>query len=222
MKATNFQKKIVIADDHVCVREGLIKMVEEDDSLLICAAVNNGVQLLKAVAKHQPDLVVTDIRMSELGGLEAGLQIKKQFSATALLAYSADESNYLLLKLLEARFDGIVFKTSSKKETVLAIHSVLNGRAYYCHAVQEKINDLSRKNLYNPRHGTIQNELKPQELQVLLLLCKEQTSRQIAQIMNLSERTIEGYRETLLRKTNSINVAGLVCYAYANGFLNGQ
>ena len=220
METTNFQKKIVIADDHVSVREGLIQMVEEDDSLHVCAAVDNGLELLRAVAKHEPDLVVTDIRMLELGGLEAGLQIKKEFGATAVLAYSADESPYLLLKLLEAKFDGIVYKTASKKETVLAIHSVLNGRAYYCNSVLQKINILTRKNLYNPRHGTVQHELKPQELQVLLLLCKEQTSRQIAKIMKLSIRTIEGYRETLLNKTNSINVAGLVCYAYANGLIN--
>ena len=219
MEATCVQKKIVIADDHVSVREGLIQMVDDDEAIFVCAAVSNGVQLIKAVANYQPELVVTDIRMPELGGLEAGMEIKKQFGATALLAYMAEESEYLFLKLLEAGFDGIVLKRASKNETLLGIHSILNGREYFCHTAEEKINNLIRKKMYNPRRKTIKPTLNDRELLVLQFICKGQTSRKIAEAMQLSERTVEGYREGLLRKTNCLNVAGLVSYAFGSGLI---
>lgn len=192
-------------------------MVDEDEGLLACAAVENGVQLVKAVAHYEPDLIITDIRMPELDGLEAGLVLKKQFAATAMLAYVADETDYLILRLLEAGFDGIVLKRASKKEIISAIHSVLNGREYFCNTSEEKIKQLISKNRYNPRRKTIRQQFSGRELAVLQLLCKGQTSKQIAEIMQLSERTVEGYRESLLRKTDSINVAGLVCYAFGSG-----
>ncbi len=221
MEAICVEKKIVIADDHVSVREGLVQMVDEDGGLVVCAAVDNGMQLLRAVAIHLPDLVITDIRMPELDGLEAGQQIKKDYGGTALLAYVGAENDYLILRLLEAGFDGIVLKRASKKETITAIHSLLSGREYYCNSVLQKIHHLISKNRYNPRRKTIKQVLNRREIEVLQQLCKGQTSKQIAEIMKLSERTIDGYRENLLRKTESINVAGLVSYAFGSGLLDG-
>lgn len=217
MEASCAQKKIVIADDHVSVREGLIQMVDEDEALVVCAAVDNGVQLLKAVSYHEPDLVITDVWMPELDGLEAGIILKKEFAAVPLLAYVADENDYLLLRLLDAGFDGIVLKRASKKETITAIHSVLNGREYFCNTSDEKIKQLISKKRYNPRRKTIRQQFSDRELAVLQLLCKGKTSKEIAETMHLSERTIEGHRENMLRKTDSINVAGLVCYAFVSG-----
>lgn len=212
-------KKIVIADDHVSVREGLINIIESCEGLIVSAAVENGHFLIQATRHFKPDLVITDIRMPELDGLEAAIVIKKMYPSIGLVAYVADENDFLFLKLLQAGFDGIVLKRSEKKETVMAINMVLNGHEYFCNGGQDRVNQLIRRRLYNPKQKTTKSFFSDREIQVLQLICRGLTSKQMAEEMQLSARTIESYRESLMRKTDTVNTAGLVNYAYAAGII---
>lgn len=214
------RKKIIVADDHISVREGLIQIIESCETLMVSTAVGNGDMLLKAVEQFNPDLVITDIRMPELDGLDAGIIMKEKWPGIGLIAYMTEENDFLFLKLLQAKFDGIVLKRASKHETVLAINMVLQGHEFYCHAAQERVNQLIRKKLYNPKRKTIKPFFSERELQILKRICQGQTSNEMAAEMVLSKRTINSYREKLLHKTGLLNPAGLVSFAYRAGIIN--
>lgn len=212
-------KRIVIADDHVCVREGLIQIIESCEPLEVIAAVENGKRLVEAVAHYEPELVITDIRMPDMDGLEAAAVIMEKYPTTSIIAYVSDESDYLFMNMLEAGFDGIVLKRASKKETVMVINMVLNGYGGFCNAGQERVNQLVRREIYNPKRGTVKAFFSEREIAVLQGICAGQTSKKIAESIHLSERTIESYRENLLRKTGAQNSAGLVSYAFLAGIV---
>ncbi len=212
-------KRIVIADDHVCVREGLMQIIESCEPLLVIAAVENGKRLIEAVAQFEPDLVITDIRMPDVDGLEAAAVIKDKYPTTALIAYVSDENDFLFMNMLEAGFDGIVLKRASKKETVMVINLVLSGHSGFCNSGQERVNQLVRRGIYNPKRGTVRAVFSEREIAVLQGICAGLTSKKIVESINLSERTIESYRESLLRKTGAQNTAGLVSYAFLAGIV---
>ena len=219
MKTIKTPKRILIADDHISVREGLIQIVESAEDLQVVNAVDNCEDLLSAASLYKPDLVITDVRMPGMDGLDAGAILKERYPAMGLVAYINEENDFLFLQLLRAGFEGIVLKRAGKKETILVIEEVLKGLESYCNASGERINQLVRKKLYNPRRRQVRTILTDRELEVLRFICFGLTSRQIALEMLLSERTIESYRETLLEKTGSTNTAGLVSFAYTNGIV---
>ncbi|MFT3982222.1 MAG: response regulator transcription factor [Ferruginibacter sp.] len=214
-------KKILIADDHISVREGLTQIIESVERMQVVKAVDNGADLLSAVTLYKPDLVITDVRMPEMDGVDAGAIIKERFPTMGLIAYINDENDFLFLQLLKAGFEGIVLKRAGKKEMIHVMEEVLKGNESYCNAAEERINQLVRKKLYNPKRRQVRPILTERELEVLRFICLGLTSRQIAHEMLLSERTIESYRETLLEKTEATNTAGLVSFAYVNGIIRG-
>src|SRR6218665_639622 len=114
------KKSIIIADDHVSVREGLAQIIEGCEGVEIVAYADNGHSLVKLVELKKPDLVISDIRMPEMDGLDAAGVIKGLSPGTRMIAYIADETDYLFLQLLQADFSGIVLKRSSKKEMIMA------------------------------------------------------------------------------------------------------
>ncbi len=213
------QKKVVIADDHVSVREGLTQIIESCENFVVCAAACDGHTLMRAVEQHRPDLVISDIRMPVMDGIDAGILIKERFPEIAVIAYINDDSDYIFSKLLQAGFEGIILKRSSKKETIMVMNMVAEGHLFFCHGAEERVNQLIRKKLYNPKRRTVYSFFSEREIEVLRLICQELTSKQIAEEMGLSERTIDCYREKLLRKTACVNVAGLVSYAYGAGIV---
>ncbi|MBC7934558.1 MAG: response regulator transcription factor [Rhizobacter sp.] len=219
MKHRQKLKQIVIADDHVSVREGLINIIEGSESMEVLAAAENGLALINVVRQLEPELVITDVRMPGMDGIEAGGIIKQEYPKIGLIAYVADENDFLFLNLLGAGFDGIILKRSASKETILAINRVATGHEYFCNYSQERIRILIQKRLYNPKRKIVRSFLSSREHQVLLLICKGKTSKMAAEELNLSVRTIEDYRERLLKKADATNQAGLLHYAYTEGII---
>ena len=201
-------KRIVIADDHVSVREGLMQMIDGAKPLQVIAAVDNGKRLLEAVAQFEPDLVITDIRMPEMGGLAAAAVIRATFPRTALMGYVSDESDFLFMNMLEAGFDGIVLKRASKQDTILAIQVILSGHDSFCHASQERVNRLVRKGFFNPKRGTVRPFFTDREISVLQGICAGLTSKKIAEQIFLSERTIESHRGKSFAKNRGTQYSG--------------
>ena len=214
---------VVIADDHVYVRDAISEIVWGCDELELQAVVANGNALVKAVENYLPDIVLADIRMPEMDGLEACRIIKKAQAQTGMIAISADNQDYLFLQMLVAGFDGIILKSADKKDTLQAIMDVYAGENYYCRGAQECIHKLVLKGFYNPKKKTIKPLLNAKEEQILQLICTGNTTREIAVIFGLSERTIESYRENIFRKTGTVNLPDLVRYAMMSGmFREGQ
>jgi two-component system, NarL family, response regulator NreC len=212
-------KRIIVADDHVSVREGLTQIIECTSGVRVIKAVDNGDALIQATEQLHPDIVITDIRMPGKDGVEAGGIIKDKFPGIGLIAYISDENDFLFLNLLKAGFDGIILKRSERKETIMAINMVLAGQEYFCGAAQNRIRVLIQKGLYNPRRKTVKEILSNKEYEILLLTCKGLTSQQIASIILLSSRTVESYRSKLIKMAGVTNPAGLVHYAYASGII---
>ncbi len=220
MPITQSLIKVVIADDHICVREGLTRIIESSPDFVVCAAAADGEMLIRAVRQYKPDLVMSDLRMPGMSGLDAGIIIKKEFPEIALIAYLADKSDFLFSELLGAGFDGIILKEAGKKETITVMNIVVKGNCFSCRAAETMINTMIQENRFNPKRRTVHRKLSDREIQVLKLLCHELTSKEIALEMKLRERTINCYRERLLKKTGCINVAGLVSYAYVAGIVH--
>lgn len=207
---------VVVADDHAYVREGLKEMLQGCEGIDVMAVVSDGVKLLKAVEEKRPDIVITDIRMPEMDGIEAAEIILQQYPCTGLIAISADDQEFLLLRLLEAGFKGILLKTAEKSETFCAIQNVFKGEDYYCRVAHEKIHKLVAAGLYHPGKRLIKKIFSEREDQILRMICDGMTSKKIGEILLLSIRTVESHREKLFLKTKTSNVAGLVKWAVDN------
>jgi len=185
----------------------------------VVATVGDGEALVKAALFHKPDLVVTDLRMPGLDGLKAGQKIKQQLPAIYLIAYINEENDYLFLHLLKSGFDGIMLKRAGKKEIRRVMDMVLKGFEAFCNFSQERVSKLISKGLYNPKKGFVKLLLNVKEISVLKLICEGYTSKEIAERVNLSTRTVEEYREVLKEKTGTSNTAGLVSYAHMQGIV---
>lgn len=209
--------RIVIADDDVFVREGIREILERCPELKVLAQTENGAELIKAVEMHLPDIVLTDIYMPAMDGLTAARIIRERFPATGIIALSPDANEYLFIRLLAAGFNGIILKSANGRDAITAILEVYRGNEYYCPAAQEKITGLVRKNLYNPKLKKVRQLLTEKEEEILVLICQGYPSRKIGLKLGLSKRTVESYREKLLCKTETPNLAGLVAYAVSNG-----
>jgi DNA-binding NarL/FixJ family response regulator len=199
--------RIIIADDHEILREGFLSMMKKQSDIEIVGEAKNGAHLLNLVAQLKPDIVITDIKMPEMDGIQATLEITRQFPATSVIAFSMYEEESLIVDMLKAGAKGYILKSSDKKEVVAAVKSVHKGQLYYCRETDRILTDL--------RKSEKGKEIKFNERQrkIIQLICEENSNFEIGEKMNLSRRTIEGYREQIMEKMKVKNTAGIVLYA---------
>lgn len=210
--------KVIIADDHELVRKGMLETLSPFPDIKILMLVTNGEELIEMTQKLQPDIVITDIRMHGLSGLEAAKVIRAKLPATGIIALSGNEQEHLVIEMLNTGFDGILLKSSGSDEILAAIHEVYAGRSYYCKSTNDLINELIRKQMYNPGKRKVRRLLTEREEGVLKMICDGMSSKEMSSELDLSIRTIEFHRENLFRKTGCENLAGLVIYAVMNGY----
>ena len=214
------QIKLVIADDHILVREGMRALIASDEGLVIVAEAGDGEALLHLVEQHRPDLVLTDIRMPLMDGKKAGIAIRERYPETGLIATCMHDGEYQILNILKAGFNGIVLKSAGREEYFEAIREVYNGGFYYCRDAQPAITALRAKKLFHPGSSFVKDLLSTREKQILLLICEGLSSKSIAEKLQISYRTVDTYRMKLLAKTGCTNLATLIQFAYKEGMLH--
>jgi DNA-binding NarL/FixJ family response regulator len=208
--------RIIIADDHEIFRDGFKVMLKKQTEVEIVAEAANGKELLQLVAEHQPDVVITDIKMPQMDGVEATKAIKERHPHIEVIALSMFDEENLVVDMLEAGAKGYLLKNTHKAEVVQAIKAVYKGETFYCNNTSNKLAQLIAKSRFNPYKKNSKPNFNDKELEIMKLICQELSNKEIASQLDLSTRTIEGYRERILEKIDAKNTAGIVIYAIKN------
>lgn len=213
MTTTAIPIRIILADDHEIFRDGFTVMMKKQAGIEMVAEARNGEQLLAQVARYQPDVVLTDIKMPGMDGIEATRLITAQYPRVGIIALSMFDDDNLIIDMLEAGAKGYLLKNAHKKEIIEAIKTVFRNDTYYCNNTSHKLARMIAQSRFHPGKPQQKATFNPKELEIIRLICQEYSNKEISEKLFLSIRTIEGYREKILEKTNARNTAGIVVYA---------
>ena len=207
--------RIIIADDHPLVREGLVSVLQNYPDIEIIGLVTNGRQLVQAVKQYMPDIVITDLRMPEMNGLEAIAEIRKINGEVRCIAISQYEQERLILDTVKAGAMGFLVKTADKHEIYKAIRSVYRFNPYYCHTSARKLNTIKSSGIDSEDDKKV--ELTDKEKAVLRLICEDKSSKEIGSELFISGRTVEGHKQRIKSKIGTHTTVGIILYAVSNG-----
>ncbi len=213
---------IVIADDHEIFLDGLALMLAREPNFNICGRASNGVQLLEVVNREKPDIVLTDIRMPVVDGIQSTRQILAAHPGIGIIALSMFDEENLVVEMLEAGAKGYLLKNANKDEIVDAINTVHQNKIYYC----AKTSVLLASMIIRSKAGnTAQSQrvvLNDREKDIIRMICQQKTTQEIADKIYLSKRTVEGYRVKILEKIQAKNIAGVVIFALKNNIITEE
>ncbi len=206
---------VFLADDHAVMRDGLRAMLEHQPDITVVGEATNGREAVRLVAQLRPDVVVMDIGMFELNGIEATQRIAERCPSVRVIILSMHSSQEYIRRALRAGARGYLLKESAGAEVVQAVRTVQRGGRYLSARVSEQILDAY------PRGATHDDDplsvLSPREREVLQLVVEGKTSGEIATLIFLSPKTVETYRSRLMSKLGVTDLAGLVKFAIQHG-----
>ena len=212
--------KIAIADDYKIFREGLKVGFSTDENLEVIMEADNGEDLLKALETITPDVIIMDLKMPIMDGMEATKAVRKKYPNIKVLVVTMYDDDKFIIHLMENGANGYLLKNTEPDEIRKSIYSV-HENGYYFNDVVNKalLKKLVLKNNLKPSFN--QNvELTERELEVLKLICEEKTAAEIAKDIFLSPRSVEGIRQRLIEKIGVRNTAGLVMFAVKNNMVD--
>ena len=209
--------KVAIADDYKIFREGLKVSLSQDERLEMISEFENGEDLILSIDQNKPDVILMDLKMPIMDGMEATQLIRKKNNDIKILIVSMYEDDKFIIHLMEIGANGYLLKNAEPDEIRKAIYAVHENGYYF--------NDLVNKALL--KKLVIKNNIKPsfnenvdlteREMEVLKLICKEKTAAEIGKEIFLSPRSVEGIRQRLIEKIGVRNTAGVVMFAVKNG-----
>ena len=210
---TVYPIRILLADDHEIFRDGFKVMLKKQNEIQLIGEASNGQELVEVTKELQPDVVITDIKMPVMDGIEATRIISRECPEIGIIALSMFDEESLVVDMLEAGARGYLLKNAHKQEIIEAVKMVNEHHTYYCSATSAKLAKLIARSSFDPykRHKPV--EFSEKERAVMCLVCEEKTNKEIADMLHLSTRTIEGYRDRIQEKINAKNSAGIVVYA---------
>lgn len=210
--------KLMIVDDHAIVRDGL-KSALARMGFDIAGEAENGRQAVERARELKPDVVVMDVVMPVLNGIEATRLIKKALPGTSVVALSMHSEEQYVFRILKAGASGYVLKTAGVAELARAIESVYSGSPYFSPAISRKIMESYLSEDQSLKTTTMGQKLTGRETEVLQLIAEGYTNAKIAQVMGISVKTVESHRMHLMEKLDIHDVAGLVKYSIKKGFI---
>lgn len=205
--------KILLVDDHAIVSDGLQALLQVVDGLEIVNKLASGDFALAYLKQHEVDLLITDYSMPDMDGLTLVKKARQIKPELKIIVLSMHDEVVIIREMLSAGVDGYVLKKYAQQELVNAIEMVINGKQYW----SAEVNKALLSSLL-PQEMP-ENQITERELEVLRLLAQELTSKQIADKLFISERTVETHRKNLMRKTGANNGIGLMRYAYSKKLL---
>jgi len=204
--------RVVLADDHVFVRDGIKSLLENEANIVVVGEATDGLEALKIVEIHQPGLLILDIRMPNMTGIEVVEKLRSQNNLVKIVMLSMHESEEYVLKSIKAGADGYLLKGSSKEEFLKAVHTVSEGGKYFS-------GDISSILIGQLTHPTVSSETKPsfqeemmitkREKEILTLLLSGKGNKEIAESLDISKRTAEVHRFNLMKKLKVKNLMEL-------------
>ncbi len=212
--------QLLIADDHEIFRDGLALMLSRQKDMNLVGQAGDGVELLALVEAGCPDVVLMDIKMPRMDGIQATKELIKTYPDLHIVALSMFSEENLIVEMLEAGAKGYLLKNADKQEILDAIHSVMENRVYYCRDTSVTLASMIVKSNFNPYRKKEVVEFSERELEIIKLICKQFTAQEMGDNLFLSRRTIEGYRTRILEKMSVKNTAGVVIYALKNKLIS--
>ncbi|MDA8166027.1 MAG: response regulator transcription factor [Desulfobacteraceae bacterium] len=210
--------RIILADDHTLIRRGLRKMLEEDESLQVIGEAGDGLELLDLLRRTEPDLILLDISMPNLRGIEAIGEVRRVRPGIKILILTMHKSEQYLCSAMQAGASGYLLKEDSDTELLPAIVRVMAGGLYISPVLAA---DFPEDVLLSCREqGQAQADpLTPRERQILKLIAEGITNREIADLLAISKRTVEHHRANLMKKLDAKNTADVVKFAIREGYV---
>lgn len=207
--------RILLADDHSVVRRGFRMILSAQPDMEVAGEVTNGREAVEAAEALKPDVVVMDVSMPELNGIEATRRISDVSPHTRVLALSMHKDSVYVREILRAGARGYLLKDASDTDLVNAVRSVARGDGYLSPAVSDAVLSDYRKHVTNPI-----DLLSTREREVLQLIAEGKTNKEIANALNLSVYTIEAHRGRIMEKLNLHSAGELVRFALRNGLID--
>jgi DNA-binding NarL/FixJ family response regulator len=195
--------RIFLADHHVLIRGGLRSLLRTRNDFLICGEADNGIEAIKLAIQAKPDIVIINVNMPDISGIEATRQIRKAVPNTEILIFTAESNEDIMRESLHAGAGGYLLKSAPDEEIIEAIEALAQHHGYYSGSVTNKL----------LRANGDRSDLTPREREILRLIAQGRRSREIAQMLGVSLRTVETHRAAGMRKLNLHSVAEVVRYA---------
>lgn len=207
------QIDIVLADDHEIFRDGFRVMLKKIPEFNLVGEAGNGKELIAVCKELQPDVIVTDIIMPEMDGIQATRLLSEMLPDIGVIALSMFNEDNLIVDMLEAGAQGYLLKNASKEEIINAVNAVYAKKKYYCSSTSDKLVRMIASSGFNPNKKGLKPEFSDKEIFIIRMICQQLSNKEIADKLHLSKRTVEGYREKILEKIDARNTAGIVVYA---------
>jgi len=209
--------KVMIADDHAIVRTGLRALINSEPTMELIGEATGGYEAIDLIGKNQPDILILDLSMPDLDGIEVTKRIKPEFPGLSILILTIHEDEALLRAALKAGAGGYILKHAAEAELIFAIHTILRGDLYVDPSlVRRLLSDETPPAVAQPQST---EALTPRETEVLKLIVQGYTNRQIGEELNISVRTVESHRANLSEKLGLHSRVELVRYARENGLI---
>lgn len=210
--------KLLIVDDHQVLIDGIKALFENNEEVEIIAEALNGKTAVELASTQPIDVVMLDINLPDMSGIDVCQQMKEKHPALKIIALTMHNEAGYITKMAKAGVDGYILKNAGKEEMMNAINAVLKGEKYFSKTVTEVLIDGLHKPR-KPKTSDFIQKLTRREKEVLQLIIKEMTTDDIAGKLFISKTTVISHRKSLLRKLNAKNTAGLVKAAYEFGLL---
>jgi two-component system response regulator NreC len=212
--------RIVLADDHQLFRRGLRVLLEQQPDFTVVAEAKDGREAVAAVQSLKPDVLVVDIGMQNLNGIEAARQLTESDSDVAIVILSMHSDESYVLRALKAGAKGYLLKDSAEEDLIRAIHAVTGGKSFFSPAVSKVLLDDYMRKLQRSGAEDAYDLLTPREREILQLVVEGKSNKDVANMLNLSVYTVETHRSNIMEKLNVKGVPELVLYAVRKGIIS--
>lgn len=209
---------ILLVDDHDLILDGLRTMLAKANEFRVIGEANSGKEAVEKTSELRPDIVIMDISMPEMSGIEATEIIKRKYQEVKIIALTQHESTDYIMQMLKAGADGYLLKNCKRTELIEAIQTVLRNEKY----LGKNVSSILAEGLYqsqNTEPVIPENKiiLTPREIEIIKLISTDISNKEIAEKLNISLRTVETHRRNIMLKLNVKNVVALVRYAVKHG-----
>jgi DNA-binding NarL/FixJ family response regulator len=210
---------ILLVDDHTVVRQGLRALLSAEEDMEVVGEAENGRMAVGLAKKSNPDVVVMDVAMPLLNGLEATRQILKMLPTTKILVLTSYGDDECVSQLMDAGASGYLIKQTAANDLIRAIREVQRGNAFFSPTIAKRLRDQCREAFTTGQPPRKSTELTTREAEVLQLIAEGFSNKQIASELNISIKTVEKHRQQVMNKLNIHDVAGLTRYAISKGMV---
>jgi two-component system response regulator NreC len=213
------KKRIIIAEDHTILREGLRALLSSDPDLKIIGEAENGRDAIHCVETMEPDLILMDLSMPKMSGMDAIREIKRRFPGIKVLVLTVHKTDEYILASLEAGADGYVLKDATKTELMSAITTVLKGKRYLSPEVSGKVIDGYLEGKKSEKFKSVWDIITSREREILKLVAEGYKNKEIADYLCISVKTVDKHRTNLMKKLDLHSVSALTAFAIEKGLV---